>query len=461
MNRILVPASTGALVRNFLRAGFIAEAQRVNLSLVFVVSQEKIDAYQKEFGAHGIFFEIAPRQDFAFLESIIKTGEKWSVHTYFILLHHLFFLKRRGSQDAFLVRIALFLVRMFLWFLGGFSLFRRVARFTYSLLPAPSARAFLKAHQPTLVFCPSLLYGVEWQLVKEARRLSITTVGMVASWDNFYSKTFLRVFPDYLFVQNKLLKKQAIVLADYPECRIRVVGAPQYDRHWRREGVVSRSEFMKRIGADPSKKLILYAFSGKISEAVDNEMLAVLHRLLDESGLRNTTQVLVRPYPKRNFSPQKAQWARQSLGFLVEESSTKIGDGKDKWELDEEALRFMANSLAHADIVVTACSTFFVEAAIFGVPLIGISFDGGLTLDAVNSARRFRQWEHIADLERTGGVWFVENEAEFLRALQSYVSSRELHADGRRKIVEEQLSGLGGGATRTIAEELQKIIISL
>lgn len=461
MNRILVPASTGALVRNFLRAGFIAEAQRMHLSLTFVVPQEKVDAYQKEFGGQGVSFERAPRQDFTFLESIIKTGEKWSVHTRFILLHHLFFLRRRGSQDAFLVRSVIFPVRMCLWFLGGFRVFRRAVRFAYSLLPAPSARAFLKAHQPAFLFCPSLLYGVEWQLVKEAKRLGIKTVGMVASWDNFYSKTFLRVFPNYLFVQNKLLKKQAMVLADYPEHRIRMVGTPQYDRHWKKEGIVSRSEFMERIGADPNKKLILYAFSGKISETVDNEMLGVLRRLLEESGLQRTTQVLVRPYPKRNFSPQKAQWVRQSFGFLVEESSTAIGNGNDKWELDDAALRFMANSLAHADVVITTCSTFFVEAAIFGAPLIGISFDGELQLDAVNSVRRFRQWEHLADLERTGGVWFVENETAFLRALQSYLSSRELHNDGRKRMVEEQLGGLGGMAARTIAESLQKIIISV
>ncbi len=461
MNRILVPASTGALARNFLRAGFIAEARCAGLSLIFVVPQEKIDAYKKEFGAQGVFFETAPRQDFAFLESIFKTGEKWSIHSRFILLHHFFFLKRHGSQDAFFVRAVLFLVRIFLWFLGGFNLFRRAARFAYSLLPAPSARAFLKTHRPALVFCPSLLYGVEWQLTKEARKLGIPTVGMVASWDNFYSKTFLRVFPDYLFVNNDLLKKQAIVLANYPESRIRVVGAPQYDRHCRRDGVVSRSEFMKSIGADPSKKLILYAFSGKISEAVDNEILAVLSRLFDESELRNTTQVLVRPYPKRNFSTQKTGWARKSFGFLVEESSTTIGDGKDKWELDEDALRFMANSLAHADVVITACSTFFVEAALFGAPLIGISFDGGLKCDTWNSARRFREWEHLADLERTGGVWFVENEVAFLRALQSYLSSRELHASGRTRIVEEQLAGFGGKAARTVAESLQEIMSSV
>lgn len=461
MNRILVPASTGALARNFLRTNFIAEAQHYNLSLVFVVPQEKIDAYRKEFGVQGISFEAAPRQDYAFLEPFFKTLEKWSIHTHFMRLHHLFFLKRCGSQDAFLIRAVLFLIRMMLWFLGGFRLFRRLIRFAYSLLPAPSARAFLNTHQPALVFCPSLLYGVEWQLVKEARRLGIATVGMVASWDNFYSKTFLRVFPDYLFVQNALLKRQAVVLADYPESRIRVVGAPQYDRHWRREGVSSRSEFIQRTGADPRKKLILYAFSGKISETVDNEMLAVLHRLLNESGLQHTTQVLVRPYPKRNFSPQKARWVRQSFGFFVEESSTAIGEGKDKWELDEEALRFMASSLAHADIVVTACSTFFVEAAIFGVPLIGISFDGSVSLDAINSARRFKQWEHIADLEQTGGVWFVEHEKEFLRALQSYMSSRELHADGRRRIVSEQLCDLGGKSAYTIARSLQEIMLSL
>jgi hypothetical protein len=319
-------------------------------------------------------------------------------------------------------------------------------------------REFLKTRQPTLVFCPAVLYGSEWQFIKEAKKLGIKTVGMLSSWDNFYSKTFLRTLPDYLLVQNELLKRQAVSFADYPEKQIRVVGAPQYDRHIMRMGVIGRNEFFRSIGADPVKKLILYAFSGKISEAVDNEMLAVLHRILTESGLAQEAQVLVRPYPKRNFSPRKASWARHTFGFLVEESSTEIGAGRDKWEMDENALRFMANSIAHADIVITACSTFFVEATIFGVPLIGISFDGALKLDKWNSTRRFRTWEHIADLERTWGVWFVESEAELTKALQAYLSSRALHAEGRKCIIDEQLAGLGGKAAEAIAHSLKDIL---
>ena len=458
MKRILILASTGAFSRNFLRAGFLEEAARSGLPLEFVAPKEKIAAYHAEFGVpHEQFAELPP-QDFVFAETLFRNIEKWSVHTRFMFLHHMFFLRRRGSQDPFPIRVIIFAVRMLLWFLGQFHFFRVFVRLAYTALPAPSVHEFLKTHKPTLVFCPSVLYGTEWQFIKEAKKLGIKTIGMLASWDNFYSKTFLRAFPDYLLVQNELLKRQAMRLADYPEKRIRVVGTPQYDCHVARNRVIGRNEFFQNIGADPAKKLILYAFSGKISEAVDNEMLAVLQRTLTESGLAQETQVLIRPYPKRNFSPRKAQWARKSFGFLVDESSTEIGAEKDKWEMDERALGVMANSLAHADVVITTCSTFFLEAAIFGTPLVGISFDGGLKLDKWNSTRRFREWEHIADLERTGGVWFVEREAELVRALRSYLSSRALHAEGRGRIIDEQLAGFGGKAAWAVAHSLKNIL---
>ncbi len=454
MKKVLIPVTSGAFARNFLRAGIVGEARRAGLSLVLYVPKEKLGAYAAEFGGDGVLFEALPSTT-SRCERFFDACDKWSIHSRFMLLHHLFFLTRAGARGAPLRRFPIFVVRLCAWCLGGAPLFRTVVRAAYAAVRAPHLQALLAAHQPSLVFCPSLLHGAEWQFLKEARRLGIPTVGMTASWDNLCSKTFIRVFPDRLLVQNELLKWQAVTLADYPKRRITIVGAPHYDRHFRREGVISRGAFFKSIHADPSRKLILYAFSGKVGEAVDDAMLSVLQRIMQTHAWGAEAQVLVRPYPKRNFSHKKAAWVRDTLWFLIAESGTAVGEGKDKWELDGQALQFMANSLAHADVVITTCSTFFVEAAIFGAPLIGISFDGGLRRNRWNSVRRVRQWEHIASLERTGGVPFVESEEAFARALGASLADRTLRAAEREQIVKEQAAFTDGKSLARIVAALR------
>jgi hypothetical protein len=458
VKKVLIPLSTGAAARALLRTNFCAEAARVGLHVIFAVPGEKIDTYRHECRGVAECDVFPATMESGLFERICRLCEKWCVHSRFMYLHHFFFLWRRGSRDHAPLRLALFCVRISMWVVGGYNLFRRAFRVLYSWVPALSTRTYLMSHRPALVFCPSLPYGGEWDFLKEARRLGIPTVGMTASWDTLCSKTFLRVLPDYLFVQTGSLVEQAVSLCGYPRTRIRVVGAPQYDRHFLREGVVTRDVFMRSLGVDPAQRLIVYAYSGKISEEVDNRMLAVLKRVIDARTDKNKIVVLVRPYPKRNFSSRKAAWVRDLFGFFVPESVTAVGAGKDKWELSDEALAFMANSLAHADVVVTACSTFLVEAAIFGAPLIGVSYDAGLKVNSWNSLRRVREWEHIANVERTGGVWFVENDTEVTHALDAYMHSRDLKSAERVLLVHEQTGGTAGHAARVIAETLRIII---
>lgn len=453
MKTILIPVSNGFVARNFLRGGLAAHLAERGARLILLAPPEKRAYYESQFHfPHAVWGDLPT--DSERRAKIWKFLEHASIPTRTVYLMHQFYLHRRGSQTPFLIRLAGFVWRMALWTLGHFHIYRALFRRVYFFTRDTTAAALLAAYTPDLVFCPTLIYGCEYALIKEARRRGIKTIAMPSSWDNFTSKTLLRAFPDRLLVQTDIMKKDVMRYGDYPAHTISVVGVPQYDGHFRREGILSRAEFFKRIGADTEKKLILFAFSGKTSMEADWEALTVLANAFQKGALsRADAQVLVRPYPKRKLSEKEYARVRDEFGFLIAPPVERVGSGKDAWEFDDRALAFLRNSIAHADLVITACSTFFVEAAIFGKPLVAIAF-GPRGADYWNSARRLFEWNHLADLGRTGGVWRAASAAELIRAISEYLTNPALHADGRKRIAAEQ-------AVFTDGKSLERIVAAL
>ena len=458
MKKIIIPASTSFFVRNFLRNGFASALRDAGFAPVFLAPAEKLSYYREQFTAEGVVFDALPEASALRADRFFKKLEGWSIHSRFVALAHWYYLLRPDAQEWLPVRLILFPVRMALWQLGRLRLWRTFVRVLFSLVPHRPIREFLLLRRPDAVFCPFMNVGQEWHFLKEAKKLGIMTIGMTPSWDNFCSKTFLRVQPDTLLVQTNLMREQAVSFADYPRENITVTGVPQYDRYFLRHGIMPREAFLQSIGADPRKKLIVYACSGKITYAVDVAMLPILHRIITRGDFPLPAQVLVRPHPKRVLASVVLEHARRAYGFIAEEPASRLAVSRDPWEFDERALSLLANTLAHADLVITTCTTFFVEAAIFGAPLIAIGFDPGKKRLYANSARRFFEWEHLADLGRTGGVSRIESEAELAPAARAYLADKTLHADGRKRVVAEQAVFTDGKSLARIVAALRAIV---
>src|SRR3989344_4729776 len=413
MKRILVPVSNSFFVRNFLRTdGLKILLGRPGIELVFLVPKVKLEYYRKEFSSSRLTFVEMPRQNIA-IEKFFKFLETSSVHTRTVLMQQYFYLKRIGAKENIVIRFFVFFLSRLLWHLGRFSWWRQLVRFFYVLFREGAFEKILSELKPDLVFCPTLIYN-EFPLLRAAKRKGIKTLGMISSWDNFYSKTFLRVQPDALLVQTEYLKSLAHQLADYPLEKITVTGVPQYDRYFKKTEIVQRSEFIKGLGGDPDKKLILYAFSGKLGIDVDFDILDILSRALQEGRIPNSAQILVRPYPKNDFSPERVFKIKKRYGFLVRQVAGHVGAGKDNWEFEEESLALLGNTLAHSDIIITMYSTFFIEGAIFNKPLIAVAFDGRHKRAYWNSSRRFFDWNHLADIKKSGGISIARSEEELI-----------------------------------------------
>jgi len=458
MKKILIPVSNSFFARNFLRNGFAVKLKQEGLLVIFAAPAEKIAFYKKEFEKDGAVFCEIPSIPKSRIDSFFKKLEMWSIHSRFVALTHWNFLFRCGAKDPIASRLVIFPLRMILWQLGRFRFWRAFVRNLFYLTNKKEIRALIEKHKPDVVFCPFMNLGFEWHFLKEAKKLGIKAIGMTPSWDNFYSKTFLRVKPDFLLVQTELMKEQAIKYADYHAKNIFVTGLPQYDRYFLKEGILPRDEFFKSIGADPKKKLIVFGCSGKVTQELDTAFLPVIYKTLQDAGILDRIQILIRPHPKRPLSDFILERAQKDFGFLAKNPAVPIAVSGDKWEFDDKAISLLSNTLAHADIVIATCTTFFVEAAIFGKPLIAIGFDTFKKHIYWNSARRFFEWDHLADLACTGGVWQVKSEMELASAITAYIANPALHATERRRIVGEQVVFTDGKSIERIVYALKSVM---
>jgi CDP-glycerol glycerophosphotransferase (TagB/SpsB family) len=164
----------------------------------------------------------------------------------------------------------------------------------------------------------------------------------------------------------------------------------------------------------------------------------------------------MRPYPKFEFPESRLREWRNKYGFLARQAVEHIGSGKQNWEFDDAALKFLANTLAHADIVISMYSTILIEAALFGKPLIAIGFDGAKKRPYWDSAERFFEWDHLREVKELNGVWIVRSREELARAINTYLTHPEHLAEGRARIVERQSQFTDGRSGERVAKILSE-----
>ncbi|MDP3772331.1 MAG: CDP-glycerol glycerophosphotransferase family protein [bacterium] len=456
MKTILIKFDNSFFVRNFLRTdAFRMLAEVEDTRIVFLAPAEKITHYRREFSSPRVFFETLPETKHFLSERFFKFIETASIHSHTVSMMHRTEYARTAGQKLWIRRAVLYAIRRGLWRLGRYRLWRACIRRVYFLLPSRTFSCFFDAYQPDLVFSPSMAY-TDGRMLKEARHRGVKTIGMVLSWDNLYSKTMLRVFSDILVVHTDEVRDQAVKLGDYPRERVVVSGIPQYDCYFRRTDIIPREQFIQSIGGDPRKKLIVYAVSGKAGLHIDYAIVKLLQEAIRRGEIKTPAQLLLRAHPRYDFSPVKIKQMREEYGCLVQPAMGHVGESRDNWEFDAEAVSFLANTLAHADVVVALYTTFFIEAALFNKPLIAVGFDAE-EMDYWNSARHFFEWDHLRELDRLGGIWRVESREELIRAVNTGLENPKHLEEGRRRITLHQSQFTDGKS----GERLGRIILAV
>jgi hypothetical protein len=309
--------------------------------------------------------------------------------------------------------------------------------------------------KPALVFNGSHVHaGPAIPVMHAARRLGIPTAAFIFSWDNLTSQG--RIIPPYDFylVWNSSLRDRLLDI--YGQVRpdhVFVTGTPQFDPHFRPETYWSREEFCARVGADPSRPIVLY--STGIAHHLPGEPrtvkgIADILRSMNDLG---PPQLLVRVYPK-DQSGRFEELKRAYPDILF-----PVVPWEPAWHTPKiEDAELLANMLRHVSVGINVASTISLELCMFDKPVINVAYNPpGLDVGPLDYGRAY-QFDHYRPVVESGAVTLATDEAQMADLIRRALVAPQEHSASRRRLVATMFEGtLDGRSSKRVAAVLHTL----
>ncbi|TSC84161.1 MAG: hypothetical protein G01um101417_317 [Parcubacteria group bacterium Gr01-1014_17] len=439
MKTIFIICFHPLISRNILSAPFFKILAGVaGLRIVLVVSEKKIDFFEKFYQKDNVIIEGIPRKlneaDYLFKDlaaAAIRTRTRKLIRN-----------MRLGHERWNALRV-------FFWA----PLIRPLIPKLYAwCMPCKRYATLFEKYKPTEVFATDIFNPMDVIFMYEAKQRGIATVGMVRSWDNLTAKGGFRVVPDTLVVQNEIIKKEAQDIHDIPETKIRVVGIPHYDKY-RNGAPMPRTDFCATLGIPPERKFILYAPVGNrffTKNTFDREMILILRAILPDNFY-----LLVRTPPG---DPVDMEGIPLDPHIIIDEPGTRFpwaGERLIDTEMSPQDDDWLAATLSHCELLVSGFTTLIVDAARFGKPIIVVGFDAKTPLPYNESVLRQLGFNHFQPILKSGGARVARNEKELKLVIDEYLANPEHDAEARQRMVTEQCFRYDGKSS----ERLLRVIL--
>ena len=330
-------------------------------------------------------------------------------------------------------------------------------RLTWALRTNDDYLELWRMLKPDLVFNTSHVHAPAADLpVRIARMLGIRTAAFIFSWDNPTSRS--RIFPryDYFLTWNNRMRGQLRELyPTTPEERILVTGTPQFDFHFRPQSALTREQLAQRIGIDPGRPFVLYTTG--IARHLPNEHVLVetTARMLRETGVRPTPQLVVRTYIKGTSPETKALAAQRLPGVTF---APMLWEEKWHMPLPEDQVLYSA-LLRHAQVGINVGSTVSLELLMHNKPVINIAYaPAGVDRPEHSRYLRYPQYEHYRPVIESGAVMVARSEADLREMLGRALTAPGDGAEARHRFLDSMFgSTLDGRSGARVGQCLLEI----
>lgn len=443
MKTIFITCFTGLIARNILATEAFSRLRAApGVRIVIITPQSRANVLTAEFGGPSVTVEGVAASPLRGIEQVI-----WILATNLLPSG-----TRRVQRRAKLARDgnrADYLASALASAFGRIGAVRRLFRAVAAHAISGEEFAYLfTRYKPGLLFATDVYTPWDVKLCYLARARGVATITMVRSWDNVTSKTILLLRPERVIAGTEHIKRELGALGDVPPERISVVGIPHYDRYRDHALRTPRSEFFRKIGLDPAHKLILFTPPSDHYLKHDPVTPVVL------SAIAPLAQVLVR-FPLVG---------RSDLGGMALPPNVVIdepGASPDFTEahLSRSADHHLADSIFHADLVITWASTMIIDAAVFDKPILLVGFDAGARPYG-ESIQQYYDYDHQAAILKTGGARLTPSVDELRRWAERYLADPALDAPGRERLRREFAGELDGRAGERLARLLLAAVAS-
>ncbi len=446
MKTIFVTISRGYLARNILETGIVDRLLAAGHRVILLTPAFQDAKFLERFGRENCVMEPLAKGSWRPLDRFfvgLQRGLAYNAMSDLVSRYGVY----DGSETSWIKWVA---HRTVFGILSKIRPLRIMARWLDErLCPDRDHGALFDRYHPDLVFATNIMEDADGFVLRAAKARGIPTVGMPKSWDNL-SKMVLRTKPDRLIVWSPYMRDEAKRFQDYHDEEIMMTGIPQFDGYVTRSGLPSREDFFSAIGADPSKKLILFASEAKLSPP-DPSFCEMLLRALDDGRIGNA-QLLVRPHfgfredVKRFLVFQDRPFACVDTDFDPQPVFY------DAFDYSHRHMMRLAASLLYADVVVTTFSTMTLDATACGKPVVNAMFDGFETLPFGKSIRRWFTSEHYRPVVETNAPFFVRTEDELIATVRSLLERPDQHLSERTHLQNHFIGTLDGHASERVAQ---------
>lgn len=209
------------------------------------------------------------------------------------------------------------------------------------------------------------MYRNETILWSSAKKLGLKTIGAVRSWDNLHQG--LRIYPDELLVWNEVNKREAVELMGFPEDKIYVTGACQFDQYFNNNLIKNKNQFCEELKLDPQRPIITLATIGSLWNGYDeNYIVDQLIELITTKQIPGNPQLILRLHPVSRF---------ECFSLYLKYDFVRISNITGHtptlgWTMTKYEVGFVGNLLRHSDVVISPGSTITIETAIFDTPTL-------------------------------------------------------------------------------------------
>jgi len=304
----------------------------------------------------------------------------------------------------------------------------------------------------------------EGSFALEAQRMGLPAFAAITNYDNIVNMGYRGFNPTCLAVWSKQMADEAIRLHQFPASKIEITGPVQYDR-FKARLPKNRSEFLRSLNLDPSKKTILFAGGVNIQHYFDIYRVFVGRK---EKIWREPFNLVVRPYPHVKLLGSPAWKVLEDMfldagAYLSNPGSIDAtGDRTAELAMDlsfSEGPDELNYLLRYSDVMVNYFSTIGLEAAICDLPTIHVGYDTYTFGQRFSVSTRFLQRQtHNRRPLRLSASRVAKNEKELFAGLEAYLGDRTLDRDARLAYAESECGELDGGSGSRLVKMIKSRI---
>lgn len=326
------------------------------------------------------------------------------------------------------------------------------------LLPDPfHGLAFRRLNPDVVVTATAGVVVSDLRLIRRARAAGVPSVTFTQGWDNLTSKTIIGARPDHLIVWNEAMLDEAVELHGFRRDQITVTGPPHFDPYFRRTGWTDRSAFLRGLGLDPKRRIVLYATS---PQRYFTDSIAVTEMLIqaNEAGrFGEDVQLVIRLHPQviqGQDADDLGAWERFRGRVYLDMPRGQTGLAAD---YGPDGIAHIAQLLDASAVTINVASSISIDAAIFDTPVVNLRFDAEAGRPYLKSVRRQYDTDHYKQVLRTGAVRLADSPEQLIDEVRRYLADPSHERAERAGLLRALCYQVDGQAGARVAEAITRI----